>query len=245
MHNTRGQVISLLSSSSDDDEPDQPDQPVSANDLAALGGYPPRYIGRHNRVISAVDLPLSAQSSAPAESTPVKSAPGGESVVQQEVQLIAVVTRDEAQATAKRTATDLTATDLTAVPAARVSKKQAVKTSHAPPQPSLSPHTTVVVKQEMADELVQLRAHYQDVRITEVPEEFQCEGIVTREAPPLIEQYPRIQRALKKFHSKRKRPADADLTELLLLRRLRGWEAGGATRGEAAPSVDHILGAYL
>ena len=151
MHNTRGQVIFLLSSSSDDDEPDQPDEPVSANDLAALGIYPPRYTGRHNRVISAVDLPLITQSSAPAE-----SAPGGESAVQQEVQLIAVVTRDEAQATAKRTATDLTATDLTAVPAARVSKKQAVKTSHAQPQPSLSPHTTVVVKQEMADELANL-----------------------------------------------------------------------------------------
>jgi hypothetical protein len=119
-----------------------------------------------------------------------------------------------------------------------------VQAAPARQRPKPSPETAVVLKAEMAGELAELRAHYLDARVRELPEEFQCEGAETMDAPALIEKYPRIHQALSRFCGRRKRPADADLTELLLLRRLRGWEAGGAARGEAVPCVDHIIGAH-
>jgi hypothetical protein len=152
---------------------------------------------------------------------------------------------------------DLTADGQPAASAGRAPKKRAVQAAPARQRPKPCAETAVVLKAEMAGELAALRAryldagahggttwaHYLDARVRELPEEFQCEGAETMDAPARIEKYPRIHQALSRFCGRRKRPADADLTELLLLRRLRGWEAGGAARGEAAPCVDHILGA--
>jgi hypothetical protein len=64
-----------------------------------------------------------------------------------------------------------------------------------------------------------------------------------RECPPPIEKYPRIQQAVKQLAVVHKGDkGSSDMSELLLLRRLQYFERKGAPNGEAAPSVDHILG---
>jgi hypothetical protein len=229
MHNTRGQVITLISSS--DEEEDEP----AGHELDAQAEQTAVDAGAH---LAPAPAAPSVQAAATAG---VAMAPGGESA---EVQLVAVVTRREARATAKRAGTDLTADGQPAAAAGRASKKRAVQAAPARQRPKPSPETTVDLKAEMTGELAEHRAHYLDARVRELPEEFQCDGAETMNAPALIEKYQRIHQALARFRGRRKRPAGADLTELLLLRRLRGWEAGGAARGEAAPCVDHILGTH-
>ena len=241
MHNTRAQVITL-SSSSDEEAPSEPagHGPGAGRQQAERTAGRPGGAGSRATAAAATrpHVRICGKTVDPA----IQSRGGR---------------RGEARATAKRAVADLTADGQPAASAGRAPKKRAVQAAPARQRPKPCAETAVVLKAEMAGELAALRAryldagahggttrvHYRDPRVRELPEEFQCEGAETMDAPARIERYPRIHQALVKFCGRRKRPADADLTELLLLRRLRGWEAGGAAWGEAAPCVDHILGA--
>ena len=114
--------------------------------------------------------------------------------------------------------------------------------------------TAVAMKDSTRAELADLRHQFLEQRLVPLPEHVWWDGMTEEDkmhtVPPLIEQYPRIGAAIAKLrrqhskkHSSQNAGPDAEMTEFLLLRKLAYHLSSGVVAGEAAPSVDHILGA--